>query len=110
MQEQAGKVTGLGTSPILLTTGCIVSFRQDRGITLRLAAEIGGPDGFASPGVGAEAGGGAAAGPFVGNLIGVVGQAPVVGIFVVVGLGGEVEDQGFAGAQVLQAMPDADGD
>lgn len=25
------------------------------------------------------------------------------------GLGGEVEDQGVAGAQVLQAMPDADG-
>ena len=33
----------------------------------------------------------------------------MVGIFVVVGLSGEVEYQSVAGAQVLQAVPDADG-
>src|ERR1035438_1537333 len=65
---------------------------------------------YTSPRVGAKPSSAPAADPLVRNLIGVIRKPPVVGILVTIGLGGQVEDQRVRTAQVLQAVPNTNGD
>jgi len=45
--------------------------------------------------------------PSVGNFIRVVGQTPMIGVFVIVGLCRQIQDQRVGISKILQAMPHA---